>query len=154
MYKKYTTPCPHMGCGVVERHLEMAQPTKKDNYFKWSNWDKNDKRECFERIDESPSRSISKLKERKCAIHFSCVISFCIFTAAKKATLVNLHPTQVELQVLKQFWLMTNWERASEQHHTGPNDAWGWGQYYKAFLIPTPNLVAFFLGQQSSQTLT
>ena len=28
MYKKYTTPCPHMGCGVVERHLEMAQPTK------------------------------------------------------------------------------------------------------------------------------
>ena len=30
MYKKYTTPCPHMGCGVVERHLEMAQPTKKD----------------------------------------------------------------------------------------------------------------------------
>ena len=28
MYKKYTTPCPHMGCGVVERHLEMAQPKK------------------------------------------------------------------------------------------------------------------------------
>ena len=22
-------PFPHMGCGVVERHLEMAQPTKK-----------------------------------------------------------------------------------------------------------------------------
>ena len=22
-------PCPHMGCGVVERHLETAQPTKK-----------------------------------------------------------------------------------------------------------------------------
>ena len=29
MYKKYTTPCPHIGCGAVERHLEMAQPTKK-----------------------------------------------------------------------------------------------------------------------------
>ena len=25
-----TTPtCPPMGCGVIERHLEMAQPTKK-----------------------------------------------------------------------------------------------------------------------------
>ena len=22
-------PCPPMGCGVVEIHLEMAQPTKK-----------------------------------------------------------------------------------------------------------------------------
>ena len=29
MYKKYTTPCPSMGCGVVERHLEIAQPTKQ-----------------------------------------------------------------------------------------------------------------------------
>ena len=29
MYKKYTAPLPSMGCGVVERHLEMAQPTKK-----------------------------------------------------------------------------------------------------------------------------
>ena len=28
MYKKYTAPLPSMGCGVVERHLEMAQPTK------------------------------------------------------------------------------------------------------------------------------
>ena len=34
MYKKYTTPCPHMGCGVVERHLEMAQPTTKKT---WAN---------------------------------------------------------------------------------------------------------------------
>ena len=23
-------PCPHMGGGVVERHLEMAQPAKKE----------------------------------------------------------------------------------------------------------------------------
>ena len=30
MNKKYTTPLPLMGCGVVERHLEMAQPTKKN----------------------------------------------------------------------------------------------------------------------------
>ena len=29
MYKKYTTSLPPMGCEVVERHLEMAQPTKK-----------------------------------------------------------------------------------------------------------------------------
>ena len=29
MYKKYTNPCPSMVCGVVERHLEMAQPTTK-----------------------------------------------------------------------------------------------------------------------------
>ena len=29
MYKKYTTPCPLLGCEVVERHFEMAQPTKK-----------------------------------------------------------------------------------------------------------------------------
>ena len=29
MYKKYTTPLPSMGCEVIERHLEMAQPTKK-----------------------------------------------------------------------------------------------------------------------------
>ena len=29
MYKKYTAPCPIYGMGVVERHLEMAQPTKK-----------------------------------------------------------------------------------------------------------------------------
>ena len=29
MNKKYTTPLPPMGCGVVERHLEMAQSTKK-----------------------------------------------------------------------------------------------------------------------------
>ena len=28
MLKKYTTPCPPMGCGVVGRHLEMVQPTK------------------------------------------------------------------------------------------------------------------------------
>ena len=28
-YKKYTAPLPSMGCGAVERHLEMAQPTKK-----------------------------------------------------------------------------------------------------------------------------
>ena len=30
MCKKYTTPspCPPMVCGVVKRHLEMAQPTK------------------------------------------------------------------------------------------------------------------------------
>ena len=27
MYKKYTTSLPPMGCEVVERHLEMAQPT-------------------------------------------------------------------------------------------------------------------------------
>ena len=33
MYKKYTSLCPPMGCGVVERHLEMAQPTKKLNDF-------------------------------------------------------------------------------------------------------------------------
>ena len=25
---KYTTPCPPMGCGVVERHIEMTKPTK------------------------------------------------------------------------------------------------------------------------------
>ena len=30
MYKKYTTAFPSIGCGVVERHLEMAQPTKKE----------------------------------------------------------------------------------------------------------------------------
>ena len=29
MYKKYTTPLPSYGMWVVERHLEMAQPTKK-----------------------------------------------------------------------------------------------------------------------------
>ena len=29
MYKKYTTPLPIVGCGVVEIHLEMAQPTNK-----------------------------------------------------------------------------------------------------------------------------
>ena len=30
--RKYTTPLAlFMGCGVVERHLEMAQPTKKPN---------------------------------------------------------------------------------------------------------------------------
>ena len=29
MYKMYTTSLPSMGRGVVERHLEMAQPTKK-----------------------------------------------------------------------------------------------------------------------------
>ena len=29
--KKYTTPLPYSwGCGVVERHLEMGKPTKKD----------------------------------------------------------------------------------------------------------------------------
>ena len=28
MYK-IQPPCPHMGCGVVERHLEMVQPSKK-----------------------------------------------------------------------------------------------------------------------------
>ena len=27
MYNKYTTLCPCLGCGVVESHLEMAQPT-------------------------------------------------------------------------------------------------------------------------------
>ena len=32
MYKKFTLPpCPSMGCGVLERHCEMAQPTKKLN---------------------------------------------------------------------------------------------------------------------------
>ena len=29
MYKKYTTSLPPMGCEAVERHLEMAQPTRK-----------------------------------------------------------------------------------------------------------------------------
>ena len=27
MNKKYTTPCPPMGCGLVERHREMAEQT-------------------------------------------------------------------------------------------------------------------------------
>ena len=34
MYKKYTAPCPIYGMGVVERHLEMAQPTKKTFAYK------------------------------------------------------------------------------------------------------------------------
>ena len=33
MYKKYTTPCPPVGCGEVERHLEMAQPKKDLRVF-------------------------------------------------------------------------------------------------------------------------
>ena len=33
MYKKYTTPLPHMGCGLVERHLEMDQPTTTKKQF-------------------------------------------------------------------------------------------------------------------------
>ena len=33
MYKKYTTPCPPMVCGVGEIHLEMAQPTKKEKKY-------------------------------------------------------------------------------------------------------------------------
>ena len=28
-FKKYATSLPPMGCEVVERHLEVAQPTKK-----------------------------------------------------------------------------------------------------------------------------
>ena len=30
MYRKYTASLPLMGCEAVERHLEMAQPTKID----------------------------------------------------------------------------------------------------------------------------
>ena len=33
MYKKYTAPLPSVGCGAVERHLEVAQPTKKTSTF-------------------------------------------------------------------------------------------------------------------------
>ena len=43
MYKKHTNPLPSYGMWVVERHLEMAQPSKKLNWmikqiYRSTNW--------------------------------------------------------------------------------------------------------------------